>query len=263
MPPLLFATCFSDRTYDPGGQYPRLAKVLEHTACQHCPAWRHQIEVVPPPPRVGISVALPANVHKMTRWVTVLEACDDGEAVLFLDVDTMILRALDPIWDQPFDFAYTVKPPSQRFPFNTGVVAVRASDRVRAFFRRWHAECLRMLPDSARAYHQRWRAKFGGIHQAALGAVLTAGGASDLQVLTLPCREWNCEDTTWERFDPAITRIVHCKSALRATIFGVGSPTRRVLPLARLWHQLEKECYAVSDSDRPFVRREGTRARTH
>lgn len=245
MTPRLVATCFSNRTYDPHGQYPRLARVLAHTARAQCPGWIHQIEVVDPPPRVNVSTAFDANVHKMARWCAALEAAADGDAVLFLDVDMMIVRPLDPLWAEPFDLAYTVKH-VPRYPFNTGTVAVRVSPAIRHFFGIWLAECRRMQPMAAAAHHHQWRRQFGGIHQAALGCIFAAGHDAGLAIRQLRCVEWNCEDSAWSMFDPTKTRIVHCKSALRAALFGIGpviSPS--VARLVKIWRQLERDAVAA------------------
>jgi hypothetical protein len=40
--------------------------------------------------------------------------------------------------------------------------------------------------------------------KAALGAMLD--GAAGWKLERLPCREWNCEDSSWPSFDPAVTR---------------------------------------------------------
>jgi hypothetical protein len=220
-----------------GDQWPRLARVLRHTAGRHCPGWQVQV-VALPPPRGGEDPAYLANTVKLEHWYEAVKTAADGECLLLIDVDTVILRPLEDVWNRPFDLAYTIKAHAH-FPFNAGVVFVRASNRVRAFLAAWCGENRRMLTD--RRWHQAWRRKYGGINQAALGCVLKSPLANTLTFAQLPCPEWNCEDSSWQYFDPAVTRIVHLKSALRRTVFKIGAPAARLRPIAKIWRQLEQE----------------------
>lgn len=89
--------------------------------------------------------------------------------------------------------------------------------------------------------HRRWRKQYGGISQASLGAILARGDADDLNLVELPCQEWNCEDSSWSMFDEH-TRIVHVKSALRRAAFGTETPEKPgVELLAALWTQLAQK----------------------
>jgi hypothetical protein len=234
--PTLYACYFGSGAWD---QYPRMARVLAATAAQHCPAWTIQIEALDPPRRRGhIPAGYVDNTHKLDRWCAIAEAAPDGTPLLLLDADTMVLRSLDPIWDQPFDLAYTVRPAWSRYPLNAGVIFLRVSDRTRAFLTAWREENGRMIADPDR--HMPWRKRFGGMNQAALGAVLTSLAVASLALLPIPCAEWNCEDVTWSAFDPAVTRILHVKSQLRLAIFEGVSGMARWKPLVALWRAAER-----------------------
>lgn len=222
-----------------GTNYRRMATVLAHTAAIHCPQWDRRIERVTPPKLAkhpSASESHLANTQKMEAWYQAVAAAEDGDCLLLIDADTFITRPLDDIWDQDFDFAYTVK--ESKFPHNSGVVFVRVSPQSKAFVETWRNENLRMLREEA--HHQEWRRKYGGINQASLGYALDTGLASQIQILRLPCREWNCEDSSWPSFDPKLTRIVHVKSALRRAVFRIGATPLRLRPLARMWGQIEK-----------------------
>lgn len=234
MKPVLVACYFGDG-YE--GLWPRMARVLAYTAAQHCPGWDVRVDPITPAPlRSAIGVeSLVWNTQKMEHWAAAVEALPDGARVLLIDADTFIVRPLDDVWDEPFDFGYTTK--VSRFPFNSGVVFLRVTPAVRAFMRVWRAENLRMLGD--RLHHQEWRAKFGGINQAALGYALTTHLTDGLRMRQLPCAEWNCEDTCWRSFNPAVTRIVHVKSLLRRFIFNMGPPAPHLRALKRYWLALE------------------------
>lgn len=234
MRPLLYS-CY----YRMGSeQYPRLARVLEHTARRHCPGW--DIEVVAhdmrvEKPRCGTE-AFGYNTAKLDDWCARVERAELGQRVLLLDTDTVILRPLDDVWQLPFDVAYTIRPPECRLPLNGGVVFLRVSEASRGFMRRWRDENRRMLND--RAYLYRWRRAYGGLNQAALGKVLEESGP-EIEVRSLPCEEWNCEDSTWAKFSEA-TRILHCKSNLRLSLFNLGPTDREVQHLVLLWRRIER-----------------------
>lgn len=214
----------------------RLARVLAWSARQHCPGWTIHVTPIQPPPVTSIEKirSVERNTQKLWHWRDLVAGAAEGEQLLLIDVDTMVLRPLDPIWDQPFDLAYTVK--RAKFPFNAGVVFVRVSDRTRAFFQAWAEENDRLLVDVRR--QQQLRLRFGGINQTALGILLEQ--ASDVFALKVPCLEWNCEDSSWEKFDPSVTRIVHIKGELRHAVFN-GSTLQAYAPLMRLWRGYEGE----------------------
>jgi hypothetical protein len=220
-------------------QYARMARVLAASARRHCPDWSIDVAfrraAVPP---THVDAAYAANTAKLAHWADVVVAAAEGDRLLLADADVLVLRPLDDVWARPFDVAYTVRPAGGRFPLNAGVVFVRVSDRSRQFVRAWQAENARMLRD--RLHHQGWRRQFGGLNQAALGALLHAGGVSGCALETLPCAEWNCEDSTWPAFDPAVTRILHVKSLLRRAIFRGAMHGPALRPLVHLWRESER-----------------------
>lgn len=237
MKPILEACYFGA---DPDQVWARMVRVLRFTAETYCPNWVihvHQIQPEPMRSALGIQSHV-HNTQKMEHWYRVVTGAPDGARLLLLDADMMILRPLDDVWDRDFDLAYTVKP-QERFPFNSGVVFLRVSDRTRAFVAEWRRENRRMLGDSR--HHQVWRKQYGGINQAALGYMLSLGERAGVKLLKLQCREWNCEDSSWAAFDRGVTRIVHIKSGLRRAIF-FGSPLPRagVAELVKAWRQLER-----------------------
>ena len=245
---------------DASGQWARLARVLRFTAARHCREWAVHIDAIRPPAMRSAmnNDSHVTNTQKMQHWHELVAAAPDGARLLLVDADTMILRPLLDLWDQPFDFAYTTKP--SRFPFNSGVIAVRVSDAVRRFFATWLEENRRMLGDPV--HHQVWRRKYGGINQAALGLLLERGDHRTLAVRELPCLEWNCDDSSWSAFDPNVTRIVHVKSALRAAIFfghAVALPTLR---LVKLWRALEQAALSSDPAAAPDPARHPARRLT-
>lgn len=234
-PPRIEACYFNNEA----GEWGRMARVLDFTARRHCPGWERRIGPIWP---TDISTptgvrAHRVNTQKLIEWNARVQAAADGDRVLLIDADTMIVNPISDIWDRPFDLAYTSKR-GARFPLNGGVVFLRISARVKAFVSAWLAENLTMLEQPAAFIP--WRRTHGGVNQSSLGSVL-ASRRADLAVIELPCREWNCEDSAWATFDPAVTRVVHVKSALRRAAIDKWPADAEIQPLATLWRRAEKD----------------------
>lgn len=217
-------------------QYPRMARVLEHTAREHNPAWDVRVRQIDPPHVRAKSGATSDtdNAHKLQHWRDIVLTAAEGSQILLVDADTFVVGSLDALWDIPFDAAYTVR--QSMYPLNAGVVAVRVNHRSRAFFHGWAAQDEAFLYDPAT--HAPWRLKYGGMNQASLGCFLESE-RHDEHLAQLPCGIWNCEDTTWGEFDPATTRLVHVKSALRMALFKVAPVTPALAPLVDAWRTAE------------------------
>lgn len=73
--------------------------------------------------------------------------------------------------------------------------------------------------------------------------------ALKVNLIGIPCREWNCEDSAWNAFDPGRTRIVHVKSALRRALFDRTAEDMArpgVARLVEMWRGLEAETMAAA-----------------
>lgn len=228
---------YYDRWSD--GLYTRMARVLEATAREHCPGWEIDIRSMRAPSLTGGTghSGHLANTRKLGEWRALVHERPDGARLALLDADTWIVRPIADIWDRPFDLAYTVRE-GWAIPFNLGVLFVRVTDRVRAFFDRWVAENAAMVHQVAE--RRAWRQRYGGVNQAAFAALLEQGALEGLDVRTLPCQEWNCEDSAWARFDPAVTRIVHLKSDARAMAIRRLVVTPELQPVVTAWRQLDR-----------------------
>lgn len=239
--PRLVSTYFGGE----GSIYTRLARVLGHTARRHCPRWAIDVRRIVPEPIQGVQreAKFVANTQKLDVWRRTIVEAPVGDRILLIDGDTFLVNGIDDVWDRDFDLAYTVR--DYVMPFNGGVVFVRVTPETKAFMERWREENAAMYADVS--YHMKWKAKYGGLNQASFGRLLESDHGLDL--LALPCTEWNCEDSCWGGFDPARTRILHVKSGLRRLIFhgDVGPPqepwwtNEDLTPLARRWHALERE----------------------
>lgn len=224
-----------------GERYARMARVFEATARRHCPGWdlnlRKVAEANLPCHRTANSGHV-ANTQKLDCWNEIVQSAPDGARILLIDADTFFVNPIDDIWDQDFDIAHTVK--RSQFPFNLGVIFVRASAPVRAFFTAWAEQNRRML--THKVIHRHYRDRFGGINQASFGRVLETPAVLGLNLVGIPCSTWNCEDSAWADFDPASTRILHVKSALRRALFDNDrqAMARPGVPrLVEMWKALE------------------------
>jgi len=211
----------------------------------HCPTWDINVQRIAPTTlrAASRSESHAANNWKLEHWCSAVQLAPDGARVLLVDADTFVTGNLDPLWDLDFDFAYTARD-ATRFPLNGGVVALRSSKASRSFMRLWLERDREFMRNDAA--HRPWRKLYGGMNQASLGSLLETGSAltSWLNVAALPCLEWNCEDTCWDRFDPAVTKIVHVKSALRMAVFNLAS-SAHVARLTRAWKDLDRAATAA------------------
>lgn len=223
-----------------GNNWPRLANVLRASARRHAPGWDVQVEEH----RADREAAMAgdrltwqeaANTQKLRWWTRQVMDAPDGALLLLCDTDVFITGSLDAVWDQSFDVAYTVRPEGCRIPFNAGVVFVRVSAAAQWFMGDWCQKNDRLA--RSHALRQGLRPRYAGINQSALALALLEPGPAN--VLALPCHEWNCEDSTWERFGQA-TRIVHLKGALRRDVLLTGVASKAHLaPIVEMWRSFE------------------------
>lgn len=154
------------------------------------------------------------NTNKMRAWDEVVSQSVDGQVLVIVDCDTVVLRDLSDaetiLGDE--DIGFTFKRPGAGFPFNSGVILSKVNDRTRAFFSKWREINEEFLRDGVK--HQKFRQSYGGINQASLGYMIQHQPIGGLLIKKLACQEWNCEDSEWKNLDNN-TRILHIKSGLR------------------------------------------------
>lgn len=218
--------------------YRRMANVLDKTARRHCPDWMVWVERLQCSRRDAGTTA--ANTKKLDWWTDRVTEAQDGDEVLLIDSDCMITGPIDDVWGQDFDVAITRRESDKPYPYNGGVAFLRISERTRLFMQTW-AAVNRKLRDNPPEL-SRWRKKYGGMNQAALGAILESGIADplDLKLVELPCRIWNCEDSAWKLYGPE-TRIVHYKSGLRIAALAIGAGRPDLSGLVQMWRRLDRE----------------------
>lgn len=237
------------------GDYCRLAEVLRLSQLENSPGTPLSVCVVEAADRDILELGARRkaltkyvdNVRKTRHLHDIVQRTPDGQLLGLLDVDTMIVRDLSPIAAAEFDLAYTVRPPKSQWRINSGVVFLRTSPRVRAWFRTWLDITLQMLEDES--FHNAWRGEprfYGGINQAALGWLLEhqGNGVRRLKTLELPCAEWNSVSTLWG--NPA-ERIVHVMSQLREVALGRSrSRDEGLNRVAQRWQEFDRRAREVA-----------------
>ena len=83
---------------------------------------------------------------KLDYWSWFLDEANDGEVVVFLDADTLVRADISEFLECDFDILITRK--DEHPPINTGVVAVRVSDRTKALLRRWRDDTSSIVEDA-------------------------------------------------------------------------------------------------------------------
>jgi hypothetical protein len=199
--------------YDERTAYHRLGEVFAKSVELNWPEAQLVMHQVPPPLEVKKNSGMSSNHYKFKFWSSFVEACQDGDRVVMMDADTVVLQSLSPAYDQDFDIALTRRTSTQ-WPYNGGVVFVRVNNRSRAFIRKWGEIDEQMYLDDD--FHQPYKRKYKGQNQASLGWMVEHDDGAT-QIVELPCAVWNACNDDWMRFGPH-TRVLHVKSQLRRAV---------------------------------------------
>lgn len=232
--------------------YVRMADVLSYSASVNCsiPLSIRRVDTSNDPireinPRLAyyyIDNAIKTRLHR-----DLINSAKDGELIGLLDSDLMILHDIKEIkkymWGM--DFAYTVRP--GQWPFNSGVVFVRVSDKTRNWYDKWLENVKALLANAM--LRRRYEDKYGRINQCGLGMLLESN--HDLNILRLDCKDWNCVTQTYHKYDPATTKIVHILGKLRdlCVLGGRAGGTPTIKGLVQTWNRLEHQMKIRRDSD--------------
>jgi hypothetical protein len=169
---------------------------------------------------------------KIRGWRDEVRGMDDGNQVLLLDADTLVLR--DPVaaFGEPFDVAHC---PNAGVPWcNTGVVFLRVSPVTRRLMSIWADRTGYWAQDVTRT--ERATKRDGSTDQAAFRDALTAmlDDEPTFTVCELDPAVWNLAKE-FERYEPGKTGIVHLKGKVRRKVL---SPASVDYPEVReLWEQ--------------------------
>lgn len=152
-----------------------------------------------------------SNTAKLRAWTKFIRETDDD--VILADCDMFCIGSAARAFDIEFDIAYTkLTVPQRGRPLNGGIVMVRNTIAARRWITRlmWVNEAMYTDP----AFHQRWRRKYAGMNQSAMGYMIETAPIGDCAVHAYSTSEWNAVDCDWRVIDES-TVFVHMKSALR------------------------------------------------
>ena len=183
-----------------------------------------------------------SNTDKLFRWQQEVEDSEDGDCVMLLDCDMMVLKDPCDIFEKDFDVAYTERENSG-FPINGGAIFVKVNQRSKKFFRLFLDINNRMYDDIV--FHTFWRKRYAGINQSAFGYLIDEEGYEkevkkhDAKLLSVPCSKWNvCQD--WDK-SLKNARIIHVKGQLRKSVFFSDTVPPHIQETVALWRQYKAE----------------------
>lgn len=195
--------------------------------------------------------AFVSNTIKLQKWVEELEACDEGDEVILMDCDMLVLKDPSTAFKKDFDVAYTIRNHS-KFKINGGVIYVKVNKRSLDFFRLFLK--INNLMYKNQTFHMEWKKEYAGMNQAAFGYLIDKDGfikskneMYKAKLITLPCNEWNvCQ--AWGLLKDDM-RVLHIKGRIRNQIFSQSPCDDDLKPAVELWNQYYEESVSLSIMD--------------
>lgn len=183
------------------------------------------------------------NARKTRHHRLAVERASLGETLCLLDADMMVLGDASPLGDTGADVTYTARPAGSQYVFNSGVICLRISPVVKEFYRRWEAAATQMLADEA--LHRKYHPTYGGVNQCGMAYVREQWVDCPLSFTSVECREWNCEQDSWDSSGPH-TKIVHVLGHLRRVVLDDEPPqSHGIDQLAAQWRRYCSDGHAV------------------
>ena len=87
--------------------YARLASVFEKSVAENCPAAELTILTLDTPRAVKKNKGMTSNYEKFKLWNSFIQDQREGEHVILMDVDMMMLGDMRPAFNEDFDIAIT------------------------------------------------------------------------------------------------------------------------------------------------------------
>ncbi len=237
--------------FDNAGRYEKLARVFEHSVRKNCPGAEFALIKMAAPPPKGGKRCFDSNTVKLEEWARQLAATDHD--VVFMDCDMVVLRDLaDAFKDPNFDVGITTRRavPFQSsggsLPINGGVIFIRNNEAGREYVDTLVKKNREMYEDKSK--HDPWRAKYGGMNQAAMGYLQDHPGGMRARVKHFPCNIWNACKPEWMGVSTE-TYVVHIKSDLRrAALNDVRDNTidQRFYVAINVWRKLAAEAGVIA-----------------
>jgi len=190
---------------------------------------------------LGHRVACEDNTEKLAFWVDYIKKAK--EPVALMDCDILIRGDIRDAFDHEFDVAYTLNGAGG---LNAGVVFVRPTQYSVEFFELWKEINDQMFFDES--FHRKWRKKYIGMNQTALGYILEHPDLHSASLKFLPSHVYNAADYDHPVVDDA-TKVLHVKGDLRDDFLSGGKFYKR---LFREWILYEDPEYFLKQNMNHF-----------
>jgi hypothetical protein len=178
---------------------------------------------------------LVANVCKTKAMKQVVHAAPAGAILGFIDADAMVLRDISDAEDllDDCDIVLTSRGRGNVYDFNSGVLFMKVSWRVKNLLTAWEHQAELMLEDVM--LFSKYHKKYGGINQSALGSLIETDQLGGVIIKRVPNREWNALNAD-HGYAIEQSRIVHVLGPLRRSIRHEDKTPRESLKgLIDLW----------------------------
>ncbi len=178
------------------------------------------------------------NTRKTRHFADIVNNSTNGAELLLLDCDMLCIRDAGDLALGEHDLAITYRnQSSNRYLFNSGVVALRVSEATKDLCTAWDEVAQWLLKNEHE--HAKLRKTYGGINQSSLGYLLER--RTDINVLKLSTREWNALPSNYPTCLDE-THFIHIMGSLRRLVTGTfscrgESPQHRI---ARVWKEYAK-----------------------
>jgi hypothetical protein len=195
-----------------------------------------EFNIPEPEVRRGDNKFFSANTDKLSIWLECVEKYNDNIALT--DCDMLCVKDFNDVFNLDFDVAITMHEDGAILPLNGGVIFVKPTENAKYFMQLFKKVNDEMYND--KEFHQKWRDKYAGINQSAMGYILETGGYR-ANVLKLPCQIYNNCDPEWPTIDDN-TRLVHIKGKLRQYVlrnYDFRAMPARIVKAASLWRKME------------------------
>jgi len=248
--------------YPGSSRYDKLSRVLEYSIKKNCPGAEFKLIRIAAPTSWRTKKCFASNTVKLQRWVEEMEATDDD--IIFLDCDMIVLRDLHDAFKMDFDVALTVNGTGS-IPYNGGAVFCHNTQAARDFIRLWNKCNIELYNDMRK--HLKWRTKYAGMNQAALGYMLETNAAKPHDMLSdtrkikasesivnikrLPCSIWNVCKNDWRTMNDKMY-ILHVKSALRTAVLDPRANAmyfRAFSAAIKIWRRMAFEAGVIKTAE--------------
>lgn len=192
--------------------YETLAKVWEYSSRKNNSQCKVEIHEVEESNFKELEFGCQRNNFKLKKWYEIVKS--SNENIIFMDVDTMVLKDLSHVFEKDFDICYTERENKKISEINGGVLFVKPNENSINFFKEWVKIDDLLLQD--RNNFKKYVQKYGGQNQTSFGYLLE-NYSKNIKIEKVPCLIYNLCQEGWKDFSDE-TKVVHCKSILKVIL---------------------------------------------